>query len=496
MTLVTTPQVNKGPFLGVGRAAWTLSVLVLWLCQGILTRAALERFHYEDLAESIRNPYWLSHHILYDGTSSNVGWYGTLLALYETFGFSLSTAKVFRWALQLPSLLCLAALLRRHLPENRGLVLLWLVGLSPTLQFFTSMQTSFGIDLQLVPILLWLLVQPHVFDVGPRGGLWNVVVGVLVMWGSFSYPVMLLYGPPLAALYLFLWHRSGTSPRALVQGVVGVVGGMAVVLGGALAWLRYPMNLLRDPHSGEWSLFVGGGGAMHLHPRVLHWGMVKSFTDLFVRPLSYAFDLPHVEFGTPLGWIGVGVITVVTLQQYRQRWSRRDVTFWVLSVALLAFFVGLIMPHTSQNTPGLRRATPMLVGAWAAAGVLLALPPTERAARAMWRACQLLVLHHVVVFPLNVVDLAQLPRSNDHFLGLAGTPSESLSVVMERVARGEPLRCEKLGGECRYSEIYGALSGYRRWNDLPLLKVTAWDPDRQELLELTPSVWESYRLAH
>ena len=67
--------------------------LLFWFVPGILCvlqawqiYAAWDRLFYEDLAESIRNVYWLEHQEIYDGVSSNIGWYAILLFVYKTFG--------------------------------------------------------------------------------------------------------------------------------------------------------------------------------------------------------------------------------------------------------------------------------------------------------------------------------------------------------------------------------------------------------------------------
>lgn len=60
-------------------AAYGLLVTVLFLAQAAYTFGGLERLWYEEAAEGIRNPYWLDHRLVYDGVSSNVGWYALVL---------------------------------------------------------------------------------------------------------------------------------------------------------------------------------------------------------------------------------------------------------------------------------------------------------------------------------------------------------------------------------------------------------------------------------
>ena len=95
--------------------AYWLVVAILFAAQAAYTFGALERLGYEELAEGIRNPFWLDHRLVYDGVSSNVGWYGLLLLVYKVAGFSAYTAKFVRLGLHAAFLGCSAALLARWL---------------------------------------------------------------------------------------------------------------------------------------------------------------------------------------------------------------------------------------------------------------------------------------------------------------------------------------------------------------------------------------------
>src|SRR5262245_45515169 len=86
---------------------WSLPLL-LTSVQYWVTATSMHQIRYEELAESVRNVYWLSHRLVYDGASSNVAWYGTLLIVYEMFGFSLHSAKFVRLGLHFLGLTCAA----------------------------------------------------------------------------------------------------------------------------------------------------------------------------------------------------------------------------------------------------------------------------------------------------------------------------------------------------------------------------------------------------
>ena len=137
-------------------AAYWLLVAILFMAQAAYTMGGLERLWYEELAEGIRNPFWLDRRLVYDGVSSNVGWYGLILLVYKVFGFSTYAAKYVRLALHVPFLVCSALLLKRWIGLRRAWAPLLAVGLSPTLLYFNNLGTSYGTDVELFPVVLFL----------------------------------------------------------------------------------------------------------------------------------------------------------------------------------------------------------------------------------------------------------------------------------------------------------------------------------------------------
>src|SRR3989338_3094554 len=110
---------------------WLLPLLLVFL-QFLMTGKSMGQIRYEELAEAVRNPFWLQKGFVYDGISTNIGWYGLLALVYNFFGFGLFCAKYLRLFLSLISLFCIAALLKKYLGEKKALVPLLTIGLSPT----------------------------------------------------------------------------------------------------------------------------------------------------------------------------------------------------------------------------------------------------------------------------------------------------------------------------------------------------------------------------
>ena len=139
---------------------WALPFLLTGLAAK-LSVASAHQIRYEELAESVRSVFWFDHRMVYDGVYSNVGWYATLLVVYKLFGFSLFTAKAVRVGLHLVALCAVADTVRRFMPLRVAVVPVMLIGLSPTLLYFDTFSTSYGLDLTYIAICLWALV-PHV----------------------------------------------------------------------------------------------------------------------------------------------------------------------------------------------------------------------------------------------------------------------------------------------------------------------------------------------
>ena len=103
---------------------YSLPVLISIIAQALFILNSQSQIRYEELAESVRNVFWLQNGLIYDGVSSNVGWYGTILGIYNLFGFHLFATQYFRLVLHLISIICLGLVLKRFLGEKAWLPLL------------------------------------------------------------------------------------------------------------------------------------------------------------------------------------------------------------------------------------------------------------------------------------------------------------------------------------------------------------------------------------
>src|SRR3989338_2500880 len=192
---------------------WLIPIL-LFVLQAVYTFNSLNQIRYEELEESVVSPYWVQNGVVQNGASGNLGWHFLLVAVYNIFGFSLFAGKFVRLSLVLISLFCLAAVLRKYLGEKGAFLPLLTIGLSPTLLYFNTQQTVYGMDLVYLPILLYLLSQLEFVRKSenlPRSKnlALSIVLWSLAMVAFMSYPTFAYYLPALGGLFFYkLWNSS------------------------------------------------------------------------------------------------------------------------------------------------------------------------------------------------------------------------------------------------------------------------------------------------
>ena len=453
----------------------------------------------------MRNVFWLDHRLLYDGVSSNVGWYGLLLVFYQVGGFSLYAAKIVRLLLWSLGLFAAADLLRRPLGARLAWPPLLLLGLSPTLLYFGTMQTSFGVDVPFAAICLWLLLaslrrtRPDAV-----GYALAFAAGCTAMVAALSYPGFLLYLPSLAVAAAFAPGPRDSHPfpdfPSRWRHFLFAGAGFAVPLAAALAYVSPAATLIYDPvtHAGVFR----GGGQVGFNLALAWDSLGAVLRDLFVRGDSYYFELSRPEFSgfaaaAGLAWVGLTALALGV----RDRAHRV-----ALASVLLLLVLNLIVPNLSTNgLPGLRRCT----GVIAATVILFALawqyyarlPDSRRGVRRVGLAlCLLLPLGQACKLPSLLADVARDSRyrAGDWF-ALRPSPTESLAYVMAELDQGKILEFYSSDGKIlpvRYQEIYAAVAGSRWWNRGQDTPVFARDWKTGRKIALTPELWARYYFPH
>lgn len=476
--------------------------MVLAAVQAVWVAHADQILRFEEVAEGVRNVYWLHHGALYDGISTNVGWYGLLLAAYRVFGFSLYTAKWVRAALHAGALLCLAFLLRRRgneknplgagLGPGRAAVPLLAAGLSPSILFFNTLEASFGSDLLYLPYLLALLAllpaAGRLGDAMTRLAFWALA---MVAWTS--YPVFAFYLPALGLAYLAVPGSAGGArgggrrwPGLEVRSLALAAAGFLLPVAVAAAWLERPGLLFHDPATGS-GLFRGGGTGFDLAPSAVAWNVARVLRDLFLRGVSYYYWVERPDLSGPLGLAAFAGVAAGGVWLLRRR---PDLRLWVLLAGLLPV-VNLLVVSAGEGPQGLRRATSLLAGLYLLYALVwreVSRVPEGRSEgqpRVDWPRVTLagllllLPLHHLGAAAVNYPRLPWAGAEQTHlWLRIAPTARESVDLWLRRTGSGRPLDCRELDLEperCQYGGIYGLLRGSRLWNgeEPPVLR--GWD---------------------
>ena len=472
---------------------WGVPVL-LCLLQAWQINASLERLFYEEIAESIRNVYWLEEREIYDGVSSNIGWYGLLLSIYKTFGFSIYTAKVVRLCLYAVAIFSLTWSLIHCFGAKKAILPLFALGLSPTWLYFNTYQTTYGLDLTYAAILLPLLISHRQNPENQRSGWRLFTIGILTCMGATTYPAFLLYLPfivlslcwpgdkhafswPLCAKQLLRWSAGFLTPLAL-----------------ATLYLKEPGRLFYDPEAKGTGLFRAGGMGLSFSLETLQTNLLQVFKDLFERGSSYYFSLPYPEFGGPLSWLSIVACGLICAQI----WKKRVGTPYLLYAGIGLLILSAVLPNLSSLFPGLRRCTGLIAGFY----ILYTLAASSAfgfANKTLRNLCFLgmlaLPIDHLLAFQRNLSQLKIEEQYNNYpLLGTEPLPKEALDEWLSFTQAGKAIDCNKEVPDdhpCKLSEIFGALQGYRVWNGQNPTPIYAKPRKYQENIELKLETWRS-----
>ena len=477
----------------MAQVALLVILLVLVLCQAWYASEMLGHALYEELAESVRNPFWIAHHLVYDGVSSNVAWYALIAAGYRAFGFSFVLAKAVRVGLHVLSLGCLAHLLTRYLGVRRAIVPISVIGLSPTLLSFNSLSTTYGIDLQWTPIMLWLLL--HTADA--RGSVRLVAhaaTGFSMMIACLMWPACIFYLPLWLVAYA-AWNGGIRVIGRRVELAVMLVGGVLPFVS-MLAWLHNAATWVRDPATGS-GVFRGGGTGLVDSARIFLSNVARTGWDVGVSGSSYYFWLPRPELSGVLGWISAGAVVAMLPSIYR---ADRQSRIFMVSTLVAAACAALVSSMTA-GPPGLRRATlcvavfyGLYILAWRVALDQWGAGSRAWLSRLQVAALSLLLFHHILVLVPNARSLRTgPPGARDSWFEIGMPPTAALDHWDEVLNSGTALDCRlvpALPATCRYAEVYAAVAGMRWWSRQRTdISIRAFDPNTARYVNLSPEEW-------
>ncbi len=473
---------------------WSLPVLLL-IFQLVFTFHSNTQIRYEELSDSVRNVFWLEHHKIYDGVSNGVGWYSTLLLVYNLFGFDLFSAKYLRLVLALISLFGLTHILYKYLGEKKALLSLLVIGTSPTILFLNSTQTEYGLDLQFLPIYL-LLITTLDFKLKK---LWlnllqTAILGGLLMMGASAYPTFVYYVPVM--LVLLLWKMGGISAKLKYQVLSVLLVSFLLPLILIFAYLEPPSRslLIFDPVAG--SGIFRGAGSLRVDAENFAKNLGGITRDLFVSGSSYHFEAKNGEFSLIFPIISVVFVLWVSffLAFKHKDYNRCVILALVWGLAVLVLSSLTLDP---SGSPGMRRYTPVLASFYTLMVIVYK--------SGLWKkyvlvAVAALFIHHIIVYPINLTHLRDpSPEQYPLWFKAEETPKESLNLLLKQVQQDDlKLVCQENGKPyyCRYAESYAAVAGSCIWNHLDCHQILGYDFKTGQFIPLSVDLWNEYYFEH
>lgn len=481
---------------------WSLPLL-LFILQALYTFNSMNQIRYEELAESVRNVFWLQNRTIYDGVSSNVGWYGTLLLVYNFFGFDLYTAKIVRLLLQLISLLCLASVLKKLIGVKSAWIPLLTIGLSPALLFFNTLQAQFGIDLQYLPICLYLIIgldQKKKYSLLIK----QFLLGSIGMIALMSYPSFIFFVPALAILYVYkIYQVFKRQYTVLAKNTLITLFSALLPLAAAFLIIQNRQLLIYDKVT-KAGLFRGAG-IFHFDFGTLTNNLFHLLTDLFIQANSYYFEVSTTEFSQIYPIISVLTVIVISIIFSIHKTKYR----FIFLLLIMTFIFNILVSGFTfdpSGRPGIRRNTASLAVFYAFFTLIWHFVQSLKWESPSLKAVILVIIlfipiHHLLAYPSNYMNLTKPSYYQySHILNLAQTPQKTLNLLVQKIqAEDLKLVCQKEDGGlsyCRYSEIYPAVAGFCKWNGLHCQEILGYD-ERQELfIPLSPKLWEDYYFDH
>jgi hypothetical protein len=455
------------------------------IMQYVMTRAGAGHIRPEELSESVRGPYWLVHGRIFQGLSSHIGWYAPLILWYKIFGFTLRGAADYRFVVHVVSIICLAFLLKKYLGEKFAWIPLAAIGFSPTLLYFNSLATHFGIDFQYLPICLMLLDNL-------RGVMLPVILWSFTMIAWMSYPTMVYYVPALAFLYLYKMRH--VRKRYVLISIVSFLLPLMI----ACAFVQNRTLLLYDAgdHSGIFR------GAAHTLDLPHGWDRVRDtvFGFFSLRP-SYYYEVKEVEFsdGYPL----LAIITLFGISMFL--WiKKRSYRLWILLIStVVVFTIATLVLFSDTGGVGyasIRRATGFIASVYMllvlACYAIKKFTPNNKS---YWLVClflfALIPVHHLIVFFPNVQAMSGPSRYEEAtWFHTRQSPNASLLAYQDVLVKDDlQVTCPYKVGiqtDCTYNRLYAVVSASCFFNHQVCHQIWGWDPFRNRYERFRLSLWE------
>ena len=466
-------------------------VLFAFIAELVFVLNSMTQIRPEELSENVRNVYWFQQGLVFSGINAHLGWYASLALFYDVFGFSFENGQFFRLVLHLLSLLCIVLLLRAYFTGHQWLIPLAAIALSPTLLYFNTLKNHYGVDLQYVPICLYLL---HIVNFKNRlSALWVALLWALSMFAWLSYPTFICFLPGLAILFYHQLRRHGLDARRMLRfSSIAIAAFLAPLI--ILVAHVENKNLLVYDDITTGGLFRGAGSLDVRSRDVLSqrvWMTALGFTG---GAPSYYYEVNKADFSDLSSLLAIALAAIAGFTYFDKRGSILWIAcaLWTVILVNLATIALLVDP---AGLSSVRRATPTIFCLYAF--YALACLRVFQVARTrslnyvlVGAVLLLLPLHHISVFPVNLSHLKD-PSGFRYamWFGGAETPSLALSGYVDTIQK-EDLRLEASWGNNRefgtvFNWIYSSVSAACYWNRLDCHGMVAVDPAKNAVVPLT-----------
>ncbi len=428
--------------------AYLLLPLILWLLQALYTFNFLNSLGGDEIY-TIRDVLPFQHRALAGPGASSTSFYATLLGLYHLFGFDLHMAKFLRLGLQLISLFCLSLLLKKYLTVKIAFFPMLVIGLSPALLYWNTTGAAWGIDLQFLPIVLYLI---------SLGGVWAMGGWFVSMVAWMAYPNFIFYLPFLVYLNCL------SSLRRLRYFILSLVAFILPLLSlylyiGNKDTLFYDTQLQRG-------LFTGGGELI-FSEELFFKSTAAVFINLFDKATSYMFQVNMVDFSHILPIIAFLLVIFIPLKFLNADKKIKPLIYCCLGIALSNLILTGFMLDGS-GLPGGRRNTPFLAGIYGLFVITWYLIISKNILSQKYKFISssilfILLIHHLIAYPVNLYTLQNLNYTAVPWFSQEKTPQQSLDKMLSVLTQQNlVLDCEKQLGlshpVCYYSSVYAILT--------------------------------------
>lgn len=469
-------------------------ILVLFSLQIVLTYQTRFLFRYEDAAINVIPVYWFTQREVF-AVSTNFGWYALLHAIYSLFGFSINTVQIFRQVIQLFSLLSIGILLVRYLGYKKSFVPMLTIGLSPTFTYFVTSSAPYGIELQLLPIILLILDSLN-FNKIRLSFLMESLLWFLVMFGLLTYATFNLFVPVIGILYWLRLrqYKHNNSYNFYIKHIPASALAFFTPLIAGLLYYKHPQSLFYNPNIPELGGLFRPSSAFVLGDWVFLGNLKGIFNDLFKGGFSYYYQLQNGEFTHLFPILSLILCLLFSLKLLKNPIVR--ICFFIIIANFLITSVSYDLAHL----PGIRRFTPALASFYVLFAIVwhYIVNLKFKISNLKFLAIGILLLlpaHHLLVLPDNFQHLSDKSLfANDRRFELAETPQSFLKGQLDILTKQDLyLYCPKAQPDdginilsiCPYQNLFATLKTACLYNKLPCHDIFGFDPYSEKYLPLT-----------